>query len=827
MNRVIIKAIAKSLVEKKARSFLVLFSIAVSAAMVFANESFGRTVTARLREAGVRWSGTSDFYLRSKEVVGAAEWIDPGRLAAYGDLFEYAVPMVQGKALYVPSLEGQHYFTIIGTDFDAFNRHNPVTVDEGSSDNWGGDRIIIGRTYADHYGLAAGDVMRLEINNAAHDFTIAGISAPKGLFLRELADGGFILAPRATVAQMLGGDCNLIFLKLRDRSQREAVKARLTQDFDGYQVEYGVNDAVIAAETQNYVMPFQMSSVAVIVMCMFIIYTAFNLVTLERIPLVGTLRSIGASRRLINGLLIAESAALGAAGGLAGCVLGLGMLQYIKSVYFTGVDAISTTVVFGPREVLIAVAAAVVITSLSALLPIIRLTRTPIKNIILNDLGKGPRKPSRLWLAGAALLAACLLVPPFLGSSFPSMIIAGSLATGAMLGLIPLVPFLTGHIARLAARLPFLSHEVVLGVRNVRDNKSLMNNIQLFSAAIALVAFMASMFATMGTDLIKAYERDRYEISLVLRHSDPDSLARLAKTEGVKTYVGSYQWHAPVLNHGTWLNVLAGIDGPEFFDLSPVGGLDENQAALASLNQGRNIITTNVLKGKLGLKLGDTLLLELAGKQVPYTITGFVETNWGIGHVGYISSDNYRADMGVADYSYIYVQIDGQPDAVKNNLLRSLNKEVMGVWTKADRLAANADKVIAVFNAIRSYCYLALLVGLIGIVNNVVASVLERKRSFALYRCVGMSKRALNRMLVTEAVVMGVLGVGYGLGCALVMAAAIPAAVSVLWGKVSTQVAMGEMAVMGVVGILAMLAISLVPLRGSGRLSLIESLKYE
>ena len=41
----IVKAFLKSLIDKKARTFLVLFSIAISAALIFANESFARTVS--------------------------------------------------------------------------------------------------------------------------------------------------------------------------------------------------------------------------------------------------------------------------------------------------------------------------------------------------------------------------------------------------------------------------------------------------------------------------------------------------------------------------------------------------------------------------------------------------------------------------------------------------------------------------------------------------------------------------------------------------------------------------------------------------------------
>ena len=90
-----------------------------------------------------------------------------------------------------------------------------------------------------------------------------------------------------------------------------------------------------------------------------------------------------------------------------------------------------------------------------------------------------------------------------------------------------------------------------------------------------------------------------------------------------------------------------------------------------------------------------------------------------------------------------------------------------------------------------------------------------------------MSKKSLNRMLITEAVGMGVLGVTFGLLCALIMSSAIPAAVSVMWGKVTVQLAVEEMVVMAVVGILAMLAISVVPVLRSDKLNLIETIKYE
>lgn len=825
----IFKTMLKRLTEKKARTLLVLFSIAVSAALIFANDCFSRTIEQRFYEADVRWGGNSDFYMESKQAVGAKEWIDAEKLSQYKDLFTYTYFFIKEKALYAPTIEDMHYFTMIGADIDEFNRHNPVTLLQGDFKEWDGYRIIIGSTYASRYGLKVNDSVKLELNGKEYEFTIAGISAPKGLFLRELADGGFILAPKKTLSEIFNGTCNLVFMQLKDKSHKETIKETLTKEFVDYKVDYGINDKVIKAETDNYVMPFRLSSVVVIFMSMFIIFTAFSLITLESIPVVGTLRSIGCTRKRINRLLLAESAFLGAIGGIVGCVLGIGVLQYIKYSYFTAEEAVlNSTVLFGAKEVLTAVIAAVVITTASAVLPILRTTRIPIKNIILNDIDKKQKRKSRLWIPGLVLIAACLIVPRFLENNFMGMVIGSALAVATLVGIIPVIPFLTGHLLRLIDRAPFLSQDILLGVRNIRDKKNLMNNIQLFSAAIAIVAFMASMFNTMGSDLLKAFDRDMtFDISAVLRYSDEQTLKRLSDVEGVKSCAGSYQAHAQLLNHQTFLNVLYGIDDDRFFDCNPVRQLAANKEALATLNNGKNIITTNVLKGKLGLNLGDALVLQLGGKEVTYRITGFVETNVGIGHVGYISSQNYREDMGVSNYDFIYIKAKGSPDTVKNNIKRAFTRDVINIQTKKELNQANSDKVMAMFKAISSYSYIALLIGIIGIVNNLAASFMERKRNFAMYRCIGMSKKSLNRMLIAEATAMGILGVFYGIACALVMASAIPVTVSVFWGQVTVRLAVREMVVMAVVGILAMLVISAVPVVKSNKLSIIESIKYE
>ena len=327
------KAFVNNLIDKKSRTFLVLFSIAISAAIIFANESFARTVAQAFYNAGVRWSGNSDLIVSTKKEIGAEEWINLDKLSSYASGFEYADEAIRKQAFYQSDADQLQYFTLLGVDIDKFNQRNPLTLTQGSMENWTGNRVIIGKAYADRYRMNVGDTIKLDLNNATYDFTIAGIAAPKGLFLRETADGGYLLAPRQTIAAISGGECNLLFIKLKDRTGVDTVKTALSSTLTDFNVEYGINDTMTSAEANTYVLPFRVSSMAVLFMCIFIIFTAFNLLTLERIPLVGILRNIGCTRKKINIALTAESAVLGVIGGLIGCGLGIGVLLYLKNTY--------------------------------------------------------------------------------------------------------------------------------------------------------------------------------------------------------------------------------------------------------------------------------------------------------------------------------------------------------------------------------------------------------------------------------------------------------------------------------------------------------------
>jgi SAM-dependent methyltransferase len=187
------KALLSTLLRKKARTLLLLFSIAVCASLMFANLGFQKTVKGIVYEKSVRYSGGADIYVTVKQSAGAEEWMDAGLLAPYAEQLEYAQELVQGKALYVPGNTGeQHYFTVLGTDIDEFNARNPL-YKRSSSEGLSLSAEVCNILDMSGFGEASFDVV-LCMGALYHLFTAEDRKRAVDECLRVLKPGGLFAA---------------------------------------------------------------------------------------------------------------------------------------------------------------------------------------------------------------------------------------------------------------------------------------------------------------------------------------------------------------------------------------------------------------------------------------------------------------------------------------------------------------------------------------------------------------------------------------------------------------------------------------------------------
>jgi putative ABC transport system permease protein len=138
-----------------------------------------------------------------------------------------------------------------------------------------------------------------------------------------------------------------------------------------------------------------------------------------------------------------------------------------------------------------------------------------------------------------------------------------------------------------------------------------------------------------------------------------------------------------------------------------------------------------------------------------------------------------------------------------------------------------SDQVSATFNMFNSIVAIAVIVSLLGVINTLAMSVLERTREIGVLRALGSSRWHVRRTMLAESLLICAAGALCGVAAGVVIGAAwIPGFAQAMPGLTfhfpgTTAVAVAIAAI--VLGALA----AILPARRAARLKVIEALSYE
>ncbi len=516
----------------------------------------------------------------------------------------------------------------------------------------------------------------------------------------------------------------------------------------------------------------------------FIIYNTFTIIVAQRLRELALLRAVGATRRQVMGSVVTEAAMVGLAAAALGVVAGVGVAQLLRVLIEAfGFPLPDTALEVVPARFVLPVVLGLVITVAAALVPAWRAARTP-PVAALRSAAMDRTRYVRLRVAVAAgfFVAAALLVARGLGMQSDLAVgVVVLAAVPAIVGLAVVGPVLVPPVVGvLGAPLP-----PVTGVSGTLARRNSVRNPARTSATacalvigISLVCTVAVAAASLSSTVSRTVDRTTFGDLVVVGGGGgpgvPASVAdELGDVPGVALATG----------------VRAGpvsIEGRSHFALAvdpvAVGSVVDLEVTEGSLERlGRGAIAVARVQAEAdGLSLGDRVRVGFltTGEHDMEVVALYDRALTRRGE--YVMSHEawdakvppaLRSDWRVVVQAEQGASVDDVRGAVVEAVADLPTLEVLDVAQYRDRQTGQVVERISYLYALLG---LALVIGLLGIVNTLLLSVHERTREIGLLRAVGAQRSQLGSAVLQEAGVIAALGavtgvlLGVGLGWAMV-----------------------------------------------------------
>ncbi len=823
---IILKFILKSIMEKKLRTLLIITAIVISTALFFASTAMPKTLEELVLMNVGKYMGSSDIIFVAGE-GSISPFFEPVDVLGGNSGWDYAVSSVDSMALHRGDGFELTTVKLIGMDYRDMQKFNPYTLISGSLRSLDENEIVIGKGFSEKHNIRLFNTLTLEIFGQEHQFRVVGIAHPTGPFIEDGDMHQFMVSPQKVRSSYGLSDTavSTIFVKSNEQNLEDTV-IRLNNQYENLTVKQAVPKEDIDFMVNSVKMPFYIVLGLVFFVSFFIIYTSFRLIMKERLPITGTFRSIGATKRSTHWLLICETLVYALVGGILGLLLGLGILKLLSySLTSSWVGQDETKIIFSSTNVILSFLTAIIITLVSGIAPILSSTKFSIKDVILNTMDKPKSKKKYKVILGGVFILFALVVPNLVGKGllFPVTLAAMLLTITAIVWL---VPYLNSFLVILFEKIfQFLFGNIgAVACKNLRNNKSIIGSVTLLAIGIAtLLAINVISFSVM-TEVALTYDKyGNYDVLMDASRMDDGVLEEIRAMDNIDRAIGVMNSrHIKVDGHDRPIWITQGIT-PDFIDYWK---LDVSRDSMGRLH-GSNIIITSVVSENYRVKKGDKLPLVIDGIVHEFSIIDIFDTLTNNGDLILMDVEEFKRVFKQDFYTVIYVKGTGGQESIATSLREEFYHLNPFVLTLDKQAKDNHDSNAQIFSILNGFSILTMISGLLGIINNLIISFIERKRSLAMYRSLGMSRSQIIRMVFIESLTGGLSGGIIGVLGSFVLIINMPhlTRAMVVAIPVYYEISMFVYAILAGVGIMVFASIS--PAFKSSKLNIIESIKYE
>lgn len=567
----------------------------------------------------------------------------------------------------------------------------------------------------------------------------------------------------------------------------------------------------------------------------FLIYNTFNIIVAQRSRELALLRAMGASWGQVVWAVMLEAIIVGAVGSTLGLALGVGAGTWAESALtkMLGLSIDSGGVVVSVWAVVWSYVMGILVTLIAAFAPAIKASLVP-PLAAMREVARPDKSLVGLTITGAAFLVPGIglailgIVADFTSST---LVMAAGLGM-AFLGAAFLSPLLARPVVRAVGLLVGWGTPGKLGVRNSLRNPrrtavtaiALMIGVTLISAAATVVeSFKSSLETDIG----------RYDVAIMIQgpnNAPPTgetgfNVTAVDKIKALPGVTGVAPW---------WVNIDASVGGQptgvvatdvplaqKMWKMEGVSG------DLRTLGAGEIVTDHNTAKAS-NWKVGDKVKVRIGQKERDYTLVGIYKATPAIqGTIfGLPVVDDFPGKLA---YQGFVTVSEGTDVAATVSAIDKIMADYPGVTVGDMSTFLKQFNQIFDFllNAITFLLGIALIIALLGILNTLLLSIVERTRELGLVRAVGLSRGGIVRMVGVESVLISVFGcllglaVGVGMGiafCQALIQGDFMTTIVLPWANLGIYVA-GAI----VFGVLA----AVIPAWRAARLNVLDAIAYE
>jgi putative ABC transport system permease protein len=650
--------------------------------------------------------------------------------------------------------------------------------------------VIIGKAAAAKYGVSLGDSLTLDLAGQTAATRVIGLVNPANTVTQQALDS-LIFADIATAQEILGmtGHLSHIDLIADSPAQLASVQALLPEG-DRLETAEAEKNAV-KQMTAAFRLNLTALSLLALVVGMFLIYNTVTFSVVQRRPLFGILRCLGATPGQLFTVIMGESAALAILGSVLGVGLGIvlaqgivGLItQTINDFYFVvNVQQVSIPPATLVKGLVVGTAAAL----LSSLMPALEAMRTSPQTIMQRSALEGSIQRLLPWLVlawvgttlggiGLLRIPSTSLVLAFTGLFsilLGSALLTPPLTAVAMQIVTPLSSRLLGAIGRLAPR------DIARSLS--RTSVAIAALMVAVSVIVGVSIMVGSFRGTVVQWLDQTLQADIYvsppstTANRVIGKLDPaivEEIRHWPQVEDVVTYNDAdvtvkaiaYPANGQVLTQATERPVK----------LISAGGDVSHGHRPYAWKRTPNVDPWQFLETTDGVIISEALIARENLAEPPTAIT--LDTPLGLKEFPVIAVFyDYSSDRGTVLIDHkIYESIWKDDSVASMGLFVKTGQDVEGIAAEVRQQFQNRQALVAQSNRIlrqnsldifdRTFAItqalrlLAIIVAFIGVLSALMSLQLERTREVGILRAMGMTPRQFVSMTLLETGLMGTI----------------------------------------------------------------------